>query len=100
MVNSFHHQAIDRLGLDLRPVAWSKDGLVEAVEGKGGQFGKRGHFVMGVQWHAETLVAEAEQLALFERLVEAATPTEQQTGLIEHQDSDSGEQEDSGAHAV
>ncbi len=41
MVNSFHHQAIDRLGLDLRPVAWSKDGLIEAVEGKGGPFGKR-----------------------------------------------------------
>ena len=100
MVNSFHHQAIDRLGLDLRPVAWSKDGLVEAVEGKGGQFGKAGHFVMGVQWHAETLVAEAEQLALFERLVEAATPTERHPGLIGQQDSDSGEQEDSGAHAV
>jgi putative glutamine amidotransferase len=100
MVNSFHHQAIDRLGLDLRPVAWSKDGLVEAVEGKGGQFGKAGQFVMGVQWHAETLVAEAEQLALFERLIEAAGPAEQQPDLIERQDSDSGEQEDSGAHAV
>jgi putative glutamine amidotransferase len=62
MVNSFHHQAIDRLGLDLRPVAWSKDGLIEAVEAKGGQFGKGGHFVLGVQWHAETLVGEAEQL--------------------------------------
>jgi len=100
MVNSFHHQAIDRLGLDLRPVAWSKDGLIEAVEGKCGHFGKAGHFVVGVQWHAETLVGEAEQLALFERLVEAAAPTEQQPDLIEQQDSDSGEQEDSGAHAV
>ena len=101
MVNSFHHQAIDRLGLDLRPVAWSKDGLIEAVEGKGGQFGTSGQFVMGVQWHAETLVAEAEQLSLFERLIEAACPTEQQAGLIEQSsDSDSGEQEDSGAHAV
>ncbi len=100
MVNSFHHQAIDRLGLDLRPVAWSKDGLIEAVEGKGGQFGKGGHFVVGVQWHAETLVGEAEQLALFERLVEAAAPAQEPSGLVEQQDSDSGEQEDSGAHAV
>ena len=52
-----------------------------------------GRFVLGVQWHAETLVAEAEQLALFERLVEAAR-------LAGQKDSDSGEQEDSGAHAV
>jgi putative glutamine amidotransferase len=100
MVNSFHHQAIDRLGLDLRPVAWSKDGLIEAVEGKGGQFGKAGQFVMGVQWHAETLVSEAEQLSLFERLIEAAAPSQQQPGVLEQQDADSGEQEDSGAHAV
>jgi putative glutamine amidotransferase len=110
MVNSFHHQAIDRPGLDLRPVAWSKDGLVEAVEGKCGQFGSDGHFVMGVQWHAETLVGEAEQLALFERLVEAARPAEEQALIeprgpvakdpVSRQDSDSGEQEDSGAHAV
>ena len=27
--------------------------------------------MLGVQWHAETLVADAEQLSLFERLVEA-----------------------------
>jgi len=101
MVNSFHHQAIDRLGLDLRPVAWSKDGLIEAVEAKGGQFGKRGQFVVGVQWHAETLVGEAEQLALFEQLIEAASPAER-PGLVEQQqqDSDSGEQEAPGAHAV
>jgi putative glutamine amidotransferase len=111
MVNSFHHQAIDRLGLDLRPVAWSKDGLVEAVEGKRGPFGNGGHFAVGVQWHAETLVGEAEQLALFERLIEAAAPAERQgpgeeqrsmesRGSLERQDPDSGEQEDSGAHAV
>jgi putative glutamine amidotransferase len=91
-VNSFHHQAIDRLGLDLRPVAWAKDGLIEAVEGKVG-------FVLGVQWHAETLVGEADQLALFERLVEAARLSAGQSSA-EQEDSDSGEQEDSGAHAV
>jgi len=91
-VNSFHHQAIDRLGLDLRPVAWAEDGLIEAVEGTGP------HFVLGVQWHAETLVSEAEQLALFERLVAAAGLSAQDAG--EHANSDPGEQEDSGAHAV
>jgi putative glutamine amidotransferase len=85
MVNSFHHQGVDRLGLDLRPVAWAADGLVEAVEARNGRF------VLGVQWHAETLVDEPEQLALFERLVEAA-------GLASDEDPD--QQEDSGAHAV
>jgi putative glutamine amidotransferase len=96
-VNSFHHQAIDRLGLDLRAVAWSEDGLVEAVECR------EGRFALGVQWHAETLVAAAEQLSLFERLVEASRlsvlaregdPRERAPG------TNSGEQEDSGAHAV
>jgi putative glutamine amidotransferase len=84
-VNSFHHQAIDRLGLGLRQVAWAEDGVIEAVEA-----GDR-PFVVGVQWHAETLVGEAEQLALFERLVEAATLARQR---------DPRGQEDSGAHAV
>jgi len=65
-VNSFHHQAIERLGNDLRAVAWAQDGLIEAVEDVDGRF------VLGVQWHAETLVARPEQLALFARLVEAA----------------------------
>jgi putative glutamine amidotransferase len=86
-VNSFHHQAIDRLGLDLRAVAWAKDGVIEAVEGPDG------HFVLGVQWHAETLVDKAEQLALFERLVAAAELSAQQSASEQ-------EEEDSGAHAV
>jgi putative glutamine amidotransferase len=93
MVNSFHHQAIDRLGLDLRAVAWSRDGLIEAVEATDGRF------ALGVQWHAETLVADAEQLALFERLIEAARAADGKDSGV-HPDSDSGEQADSGAHAV
>jgi putative glutamine amidotransferase len=84
-VNSFHHQAIDRLGLDLRAVAWATDGVIEAVEDD-----RRG-FVLGVQWHAETLVGEADQLALFERLVTTAKLASQ---------NDPGEQSGSGAHTV
>jgi gamma-glutamyl-gamma-aminobutyrate hydrolase PuuD len=45
---------------------------------------------MGVHWHAETLIDQAEHLALFECLVEAARIAE----------GDSGEQEDSDAHAI
>ena len=48
-VNSFHHQAVDQLGDGLRVVARAPDGTVEAIEGDG--------FVVGVQWHAETLTA-------------------------------------------
>ncbi|HEX8715141.1 MAG TPA: gamma-glutamyl-gamma-aminobutyrate hydrolase family protein [Solirubrobacteraceae bacterium] len=97
MVNSFHHQAIDRLGFGLRAVAWSQDGVIEAVEEQDGRF------VLGVQWHAETLVADAEQLSLFERLVEAtrhpgmAAPRER---ISAERRGGRGEQEDSGAHAV
>jgi putative glutamine amidotransferase len=65
-VNSFHHQAIERLGDGLEAVAWAPDGTIEAVEGEGERF------VLGVQWHAEGLVGRAEHLALFETLVDAA----------------------------
>src|SRR4051812_2748163 len=61
-VNSFHHQAVDRIGDGLRVVARAADGTVEGIEGAG--------FVVGVQWHAETLAAHA---GLFEALVGAAT---------------------------
>jgi putative glutamine amidotransferase len=60
--NSFHHQAIDRVGRGLRVVARAADGTIEGVEGPG--------FVVGVQWHAETL---PQHLRLFEALVAAAS---------------------------
>jgi putative glutamine amidotransferase len=65
-VNSFHHQAVDRLGRDLEAVAWAPDGVVEAIEDPGVKF------YLGVQWHAETLVHFERHAALFEALVEAA----------------------------
>jgi putative glutamine amidotransferase len=73
-VNSFHHQAVQDLGLDLRAVAWAGDGVIEGIEDPDARF------LLGVQWHAETLVQEAEQLALFERLVDAARLTPRQEG--------------------
>ena len=65
-VNSFHHQAVDKLGEGLKVVARADDGTVEGIEGPGS-------FTVGVQWHAETLYAH---LALFEALVRAAARTE------------------------
>ena len=64
-VNSFHHQAVDQVGEGLRVVARASDGTIEGIEGDG--------FVVGVQWHAETMVAH---MPLFEALVTAASRTE------------------------
>ena len=65
-VNTFHHQAVDKLGGDVRAVAWSDDGLVEGIELAGASF------ALGVQWHAEGLIDEPEQCALFSSFVAAA----------------------------
>jgi putative glutamine amidotransferase len=63
-VNSFHHQAVDRVGEGLRVAARAAgDGTVEAIEGLAG-------FAIGVQWHAETLTDGR----LFDALVDAAAP--------------------------
>ncbi len=65
-VNSFHHQAVDTLGDGLFATAWAADGTIEGLEDPSHPF------LLGVQWHAETLVDDPAQLALFEALVEAA----------------------------
>jgi putative glutamine amidotransferase len=65
-VNSFHHQAVDRLGEGLRAVAWAPDGIIEAVEATGETL------YLGVQWHAEGLVDHFEHRRLFEAFVAQA----------------------------
>jgi putative glutamine amidotransferase len=65
-VNSFHHQAVRRLGRGLRAVAWAPDGVVEGLEAPGRPF------LVGVQWHAECLAARPPQAALFRAFVQAA----------------------------
>jgi putative glutamine amidotransferase len=68
-VNSFHHQAVDRLGRGLRAVAWAPDGTVEGIEDTAD-----GRLVLGVQWHAETLDRPGQpHPRLFEALVVAAS---------------------------
>jgi putative glutamine amidotransferase len=65
-VNSFHHQAVDRLGTGLRVCARATDGTIEAIEDPARAF------VLAVQWHAETLSAGREQRPLFDELVAVA----------------------------
>jgi putative glutamine amidotransferase len=65
-VNSFHHQAVDQIADGFRATAWAPDGIIEAIEGGGPGF------VLGVQWHAETLVHLPEHAQLFAALVEAS----------------------------
>jgi putative glutamine amidotransferase len=65
-VNSFHHQAVRRVGRGLRAVGRSPDGVIEAIEAPGRDF------LIGVQWHAEALIKRSEQLALMRAFIAAA----------------------------
>jgi putative glutamine amidotransferase len=65
-VNSFHHQAVDALGDGLTVTSRAPDGTVESVEARDQRF------VVGVQWHAECLVADERQAALFAAFTTAA----------------------------
>ena len=65
-VNSFHHQAADRIGDGLQVCATAADATVEAV------WDPAARFCLGVQWHAELLTHRAEHAALFGSLVAAA----------------------------
>lgn len=47
-VNSWHHQAVGRLGEGLRAIAWAEGGFAEALE-------HRDRPVLGVQFHPERL---------------------------------------------
>jgi putative glutamine amidotransferase len=59
----YHHQAIDEPGEGLQVVAYSPDGIVQAIEVEDHPFG------LAVQWHPEQTL---DDLRLFEALVAAA----------------------------
>src|SRR5688572_12870410 len=63
-VNTYHKQAVNRLGKGLRIIATAPDGVVEAFEDP-----TMPCFV-AVQWHPERLIDEPEHLAPFKLLVE------------------------------
>jgi putative glutamine amidotransferase len=57
IVNSIHHQAIERLGDGLRAVAWAPDGTIEAIEPADDRLR-----VVAVQWHPEKIVEEGDDV--------------------------------------
>jgi putative glutamine amidotransferase len=67
VVNSSHHQSIERPGSNLRVTGRAEDGIVESVEWTGDA-----NWVIGVQWHPERTPGGALASKLFEEFVAAA----------------------------
>ena len=70
LVNSYHHQAADRIAPGLHAAAWAEDGTVEALVHDAAP-------ILGVQWHPERMapplcadVLGEDHLALFRWLRE------------------------------
>ena len=75
-VNSFHHQAADRVGAGLEVCALAPDGTVEAL------WDPSASFCLGVQWHAELMTHRPDQAALLSGLVHAACGMQPQLALV------------------
>lgn len=67
VINSSHHQAIDKPGDTLIVSCRSEDGVVEGVE-----WADKAHWILGVQWHPERMPEDPLARKLFEEFVSAA----------------------------
>lgn len=69
LVNSIHHQAIEKLADGFRPVAWADDGVIEGIEHEDEDWE-----LLGVQWHPEFLGDnfDVPSQRLFNEVVEQA----------------------------
>lgn len=69
LVNSLHHQAVNRLGKGFAAAAHAPDGVIEAAELEGARF------FVGVQWHPERLWrTDLKSEAIFSAFVRACKP--------------------------
>jgi putative glutamine amidotransferase len=67
MVNSTHHQAVNKLGENVIACATAPDGVIEGIEVKGHPF------AVGVQWHPEALIHSLPlHLGIYKGLVQKA----------------------------
>ena len=73
-ITSTHHQGIRTLGSGLKPVSWSDDGLIEAIEDA-----KIPDAFLAVQWHPELMLDDEDQLNLFKWLVQESLSRSQRT---------------------
>ena len=64
-VNSAHHQAVDQPAPAMTVTATAADGIIEAIEDRSRRF------VLGVQWHPEYGISDADR-RIFAAFVEAA----------------------------
>lgn len=79
VVNSFHHQAVGKPGNNLRVVARSPEGVVEAIETT-----DPARFLIGVQWHPEKMPPDdIEAAKLLKAFVKAAAES-----YVTHQAAD------------
>ncbi len=57
LVNSHHHQAVERIAPGFRAAAFAPDGIIEAIE----PLNHTGHpFILGLQWHPESMIRESD----------------------------------------
>lgn len=66
-VNSFHHQAVRKMGKGFQVSATSSDGIIEAIEST------QHKFVVGLQWHPECMIThgDPQAKALFDEFIKA-----------------------------
>lgn len=73
-IKSYHHQAINRVGEDLKVNALAPDGIVEGFESADGR-------VMGFQWHPELERTRLSELIFTRFLSEAARTADGSPGI-------------------
>ncbi len=66
VVNSYHHQAVDDVGVNLKIIAFAPDGVIEALEIPSHRFG------ILVQWHPERMPFE-HRSKIFSAFVQASS---------------------------
>jgi putative glutamine amidotransferase len=64
-VYSIHHQAVQKVGGDLKVIARSDDGVIEALQRTDGPFG------LFVQWHPELMDNARHRKAIYGALINA-----------------------------
>jgi putative glutamine amidotransferase len=65
-VNSFHSQAIDKVGKGLKITSYSNDKVIESMEGNSS------HFILGLQFHPEFIVGSEKMSNIYRSFIRAA----------------------------